>query len=1859
MATRLPEKQIYKPYVSDEEGSSSETDRSSSDSDGETDRSSSSSGSDRSSSRSGSDEEFSDNDVVGYPVSTPAPATRAGTAAAAANTYSISKMSGQPVTSTTSANPVTYNQNDTNFKATRNSTTIMINSADRDTNIYPQPTNFSLRLPRIYRNVVGIKVTQIKLLSSFYYISATKNNSSIRILENGRVTSKGLPNSLDIYVSEGTYDTNSLVTELQNRLNIAPIYNNISLNVFVSQFISTGNYALLFNDPGDTTYNPLTGVFENLQSKSQIINRYFNSSISSGVTYYNNSQSIVAYYYPMLRDLVISTLPVVTMPPINPFNPNCTKYVISNSKTYSPLNYFDTDPIGMGFLNGSTYYDRIVYGFQGLSDPYVNLVISNPGNQIILQQYKDDNTWNNYLLNNYTCSYDTTSGRLSIYSTQLNTSLVTTFNNQYQNILLQQYLNAGIDVNNVNAIQTNAENLNGVVIDMYNFMQTGFTNFYGVNFGAYTPKFYTNLSNSLFLNDATGRYGWNLVYTGDLQLDTSDVVYPDASGSWTSLVFDNALMRLTGTDLYYDGPLGEVRYTSTQGAVTDTAGYLVLDGSNEETMGYQDISFNVLPTTYCRVPFVSRCRQTLYVETIPAILADGIVGPTEQYFLDTVNTPLLYKDSDAETILLDPVLSDFFMFDISQNMLDGPDYLRQKTSFGQLYQSFVRQQKPTRYTSIIPPPGSLSLYTFRPHVFIEIHHSQYISAGRDTLFSSDIYIEREDGLPIGANLDAYWYRDRAAFMADVAQNLNNVYWNNTKNYFIKTAIPAESTGVVINTNFISDQTSYLMVTTKTTSFSTIPLRIFALLHDSYGVYTYPSELDYRLLPVDAAYLQSKVTPGSAGAEPPNFPTLFNSSGFRNCYDPAGVSNNLLDYFILSTDFSHYDPYNLVNNTTISQSALQYVFQFRTPAVAPPPGVSNYSQFFPVGSNNVILNSVNNTVYYSPLKAATEILPFPGIANEYVFVNWFRAGAAVNLYNSGLTSPALVPEVTVAPLVADDNPFSLFDTVDYSAFSANPNYDSYAFTPFAICANPVPLLTDISFNNISTLIGQIYLGLDKDSGLNNIQGIMGITFIPPLGKYIVPRQVVIKFAYIQPNFDIFSNPLGRGTDLGLTTTQLYRYISCSNRADYLGNLTQFDDKFYKNRRNLVLGVFYSKDVLAAGSVSALSLSTALCTMTLKKVSQVAEYSSSTDPNAGFSRTRSPDWGTYYVYELSDAPSNLWCPAGQTYNPVTQTEHTQWAAVQKPGDFTKTIFTTEQSTEAAQQEAGSGDPKYTSTAYYYNDISNNSLCFVPFYPAFSASELATTQDTNPDVLPFNKEDLSQWSVGSFSALTYTARPYIPITKAGSLTENPWVFYNKSSLDAVCVERVGTGGISIDDTSTYLGAAGPLCWGYDDLGNIVCPNYRVAGFSPTFFNLRVNLNISDTMYNPMTDLRAFGGPTVVNTCYTDTQLYLYDLTKNPGADYRDISGGWGAEKATNFVKFNDDSGYNYLSYIPRIKVDRDAPYTLNVRGFVPTVKFLSGVRIAGKNWTDFGELTLQNLCDEIATLIGGGVSIGEDGRLINDEFRINNFYSADYARSLLMFNATFIGTYTFGRGFANSNFGGRQIVSTGFADFLTQYGLLSAEVASISADLAEAQSRAITLMQEYITKTYTGILPQLILGRNNFTDPLTFSIQFQSALLPPYDKAYDQWGLGWNLGFTKVDTMFTTRHVAKSFIKIVDDFIYIMLDDELNLNGLDVSNKENLALSRDTVGQKQKYYGKLLLNSFGLFSQTLVQSSKEFVHPIGKLEKLTFTLYDSNNRQIDNTDCEYNIVLDIMEMSDTVSVDRRSATAATAPANKRTKQ
>ena len=104
---------------------------------------------------------------------------------------------------------------------------LMINSLDRDRNVYAQPTFFTIRLPRTYRNVSQFSITQMKLLSSFYYFRPGKENVSIEVVEQGRtIVTNGqtVDNIITVTMRTGSYDINALLAELQLQLNRTPLF---------------------------------------------------------------------------------------------------------------------------------------------------------------------------------------------------------------------------------------------------------------------------------------------------------------------------------------------------------------------------------------------------------------------------------------------------------------------------------------------------------------------------------------------------------------------------------------------------------------------------------------------------------------------------------------------------------------------------------------------------------------------------------------------------------------------------------------------------------------------------------------------------------------------------------------------------------------------------------------------------------------------------------------------------------------------------------------------------------------------------------------------------------------------------------------------------------------------------------------------------------------------------------------------------------------------------------------------------------------------------------------------------------------------------------------------------------------------------------------------------------------------------------------------------------------------------------------------------------------------------------------------------------------------------------------------------
>jgi hypothetical protein len=422
----------------------------------------------------------------------------------------------------------------------------------------------------------------------------------------------------------------------------------------------------------------------------------------------------------------------------------------------------------------------------------------------------------------------------------------------------------------------------------------------------------------------------------------------------------------------------------------------------------------------------------------------------------------------------------------------------------------------------------------------------------------------------------------------------------------------------------------------------------------------------------------------------------------------------------------------------------------------------------------------------------------------------------------------------------------------------------------------------------------------------------------------------------------------------------------------------------------------------------------------------------------------------------------------------------------------------------------------------------------------------------------------------------------------------------------------------------------------------------------------------YNPATDLTMFGGFTGISNEYQDTWMFFY---RNPTANYdiTDISGSdelgnplwrWGIERNTIYTRQDDQSGYNFLSYIHDVTLRSTSAtlgvhdYSFHVRGYMPTVRMTTGLRLIGKNYTDFGTATLGEIGSEIANLAGyqpiSDISGYQfiTGDLVsystiinhNDQIRLTNgnYFSHQYADALVNFDEQFYypSSITFGK---KIGYAGKAFTLLGYQSAMNQYVGYYSTLRGTQVAYTTVLSTATGRLNEYVVERYGTVLPTNILNRTRITDPLPFSALFSTYTTPPYSLLYDEWGLGWNLGFKKEDTPYLTTLVSNTFIRIYDDFIYLKLNPEMNLNTMGVSAKEDLSLTRDTLAEERKYFAKILLNNFGGFCRAAVQMPKDFAPTLGKYEMLSLQLVDRNGVQISNTDCEYDLVLQITEVVD----------------------
>lgn len=387
--------------------------------------------------------------------------------------------------------------------------------------------------------------------------------------------------------------------------------------------------------------------------------------------------------------------------------------------------------------------------------------------------------------------------------------------------------------------------------------------------------------------------------------------------------------------------------------------------------------------------------------------------------------------------------------------------------------------------------------------------------------------------------------------------------------------------------------------------------------------------------------------------------------------------------------------------------------------------------------------------------------------------------------------------------------------------------------------------------------------------------------------------------------------------------------------------------------------------------------------------------------------------------------------------------------------------------------------------------------------------------------------------------------------------------------------------------------------------------------FPNVKIEMRKTGNTSTPITDLTGLKYPEWPHTC-----MFSYS---NYDSMIMDISQNWGLEKnfMTSDTNFN---GFYFNSYMLNVPLqDTSIQPTSNsnaftyvaVRGYLPTESFQCMMRFNLPNRYDFGFITGKDLINEI--------SLSKEKSF---EFNPN------YANTLSQFNSNFQ--------FSNVIFGasstqalpGSNVSSSNFGDFMRQYVGIYSNFSTNSVVLQTIQSTLTADMNQYISTNLQYILPPSALIRTRFTDPVLFNILWESYLTPGYSVMDDNWGLGWNLGFSKQDTTMSTYQVAQSFYKIQDDYIYLKLNEEFNINGMDAGAKENYQTSREPTGSTKQYYCKLLLTGFGGNATTFIHNPITFNPPLNRITNLHFQWIDANGNIINNNDCDWNMTVTLTE-------------------------
>lgn len=717
-------------------------------------------------------------------------------------------------------NPSTIQYGGTSFKTetTNETSIILVDSLNRDRTAYPQPTNCTFRLPRIYKNVKAITLAEVKLLTSFYFFQYTKGNCDITIHEKDRLTDygDGLQSTLvTTYIYEGSFNINSLQAELEVELNYTPpFYDFINgFEDFIPKFSTSGDFSIMFNQPGDTFYDNVTNTYLPNPTMDQIVS-YFWKSKNANLTFYSQDQLLIGFYYPPLKLAVLDT-----------------------TGSY-PTDFIDlTYGIGIDptVQTEDDVYQRIVFTFTGLNDPVVLGVIN--GNLDNIEAYRIQHTFRYWLVNKYQVSRNQQLQRVYITSPGLNTSLVRLFAIREQQYFLQALSNNNVTATQYSNLRNNLDRYKAIANDMYSFEQLQFATYFAVPYNQYSLNYYSDLDNPFYL-----RYSKDVVSTpinnqesfaAGIQTYSTNIftVYNrnDPTYYWPNMTnLDTQDSQFMMNQVTTDGTSSFINIYEPSNNQINTEQPFIDSVSSRLYIQRLTKSMNVITPIqagkYSVFQFHSKYRQTLQIETLSRPTAYRLPTYNTSNYNSTINyyfnIPYEYS-SNPETYPYRPLSEEYsYIFDnIDKNTLFIiPGWDSDTTTFGTTLDTSIDY-----YTSNI----QFTVLNTYQCFFAEFTTPSFPDASPNSnyTFTMGIYIEFYDD-PILKNptlpsepFTAFLYHDRGAFQGDALFNRKE------SEYFYKYSTIITDTNASIEFTAYPNQTYYILLRPDSIVFPTNYLRI--------------------------------------------------------------------------------------------------------------------------------------------------------------------------------------------------------------------------------------------------------------------------------------------------------------------------------------------------------------------------------------------------------------------------------------------------------------------------------------------------------------------------------------------------------------------------------------------------------------------------------------------------------------------------------------------------------------------------------------------------------------------------------------------------------------------------------------------------------------------------------------------------------------------------------------------------------------------------------------------------------------------------------------------------------------------------